>query len=77
VPELLDLPLDRPRPHVQNTDGRQAAVHLDRDLTAGVASLCASAGATLNSALLAVWSAMLLHLSGQADVVVGVPHSMR
>ena len=77
APELLDLPLDRPRPSVQATAGSHAVVHLDRDLTAGVASLCASAGATLNSALLTVWSALLLHLSGQTDVVVGVPHSMR
>jgi acyl carrier protein len=77
APELLDLPLDRPRPDVQATDGRHTYVHLDPDLTAGVGYLCVAAGATLNSALLTVWSAMLLHLSGQTDVVVGLPHSMR
>ena len=62
---------------MQATAGSHAVVHVDRDLTAGVVSLCSPAGATLNSALLTVWSALLLHLSGQTDVVVGVPHSMR
>ena len=76
-PELISLPSDRARPDVQATAGNHVEVRLNRDLTARVMSLCMSAGATLNSALLAVWVALLLHLSGQADVVVGLPHSMR
>ena len=77
APELISLPADRPRPDVQATPARHVDVRLHRQLTARVVSLGARASATLNSALLAMWSALLLHLSEQADVVVGLPHSMR
>ena len=77
APELISLPLDWRRPSTQATDGSHLDVHLDRNLTERVVALCASTGATLNSALLAAWSALLLHLSQQADVVTGIPHSMR
>ena len=77
APEILDLPLDRPRPDVQATAGSHRAVHLDRGLTKDVMALCAFAGATLNSALLAMWAVLLHRLSGQVDVVIGLPHSMR
>jgi hypothetical protein len=77
APELISLPLDRPRPNVQATAGSHVDVRLDCDLMVRVLSLCVSTGTTLNSALLSVWVALLALLSGQQDVVLGVPHSMR
>ena len=77
APELISLPLDRPRPNVQATAGSHVDVRLDCDLMVRVLSLCVSTGTTLNSALLSLWVALLALLSGQQDVVLGVPHSMR
>jgi hypothetical protein len=75
--ETLDLPLDLPRPNLQATAASHRVVQLDRALTGCVMALCASVGATLNSTLVAFWGALLHHLSGQTDVVIGLPHSMR
>jgi aryl carrier-like protein len=77
APDTIDLPLDRPRPDVQATAANQCMVRLDRDLMGCVVTLCASAGTTLNTTLLAIWSRLLHHLSGQTGVVIGLPHSMR
>lgn len=77
APEIIDLPRDWSRPDVQATASNHLPMHLGRGLTACVVALCASAHATLNSTLLAMWGALLLHLSGQLDVVIGLPHSMR
>ena len=76
APECISLPQDRPRPKEQATAGSRADVHFDRGIIARAIALCASANATMNSTVLALWSVMLLHLS-QADLVVGLPHSMR
>jgi hypothetical protein len=77
APDLIDLPLDRPRPDSQATAGRHHDVMIDQELTRHIMTLCAAAGATLNSTLLAFWGSLLLRISGQKDVIVGVPHSMR
>ena len=76
APECISLPQDRPRPKEQATAGSRADVHFDRGIIARAIAICASANATMNSTVLALWSVMLLHLS-QADLVVGLPHSMR
>ena len=77
APAVLKLPADRPRPHVQETDGASVRACIASSLTQRILGLCVPLGVTLNSALLAVWSALLLHLSGQIEVIVGQPHSMR
>ena len=77
VPEVITLPQGRTRPAVQATPGVNIEFHLRSDLVARLNGLCVSAGATLNCGLLSFWGALLLHMSGQSDVVVGVPHSMR
>ena len=77
APETVNLPLDRPRPDVQATAGSEVEFKINAHLTALATSLSASVGATLNSALLTIWAALLLHLSSQNDVVIGIPHSMR
>eukprot|EP00966_Prymnesium_polylepis_P162941 3765618-Prymnesium_polylepis.2 len=77
APELVALPLDRPRPNVQQTTGEHVDVRLDVALIARLTSLCARTGVTLNSALLSVWAFILLQLSGQVEVIVGLPHSLR
>ena len=77
APELISLPLDASRPAVQATAARHIPIRMDATLTARVGALCHAAGATPNSTLLTAWAELLHRLSGDATVVVGVPHSMR
>ena len=77
APALVGLPLDAPRPAVQATAAQHVDVHLGAELTAALVALCHVAGATVNSTLLAMWAELLRSLSGDDDVVVGLPHSMR
>ncbi|KGS11123.1 hypothetical protein OA77_28840, partial [Pseudomonas coronafaciens] len=50
---------------------------IDRALTAKLRALGAEHGTTLFMNLLAAWSLLLMRLSGQADVVIGVPSANR
>jgi amino acid adenylation domain-containing protein len=77
APVLLDLPLDRPRPALQDHAGATVPLELDAELTAGLKALARRHGVTLFMALIAAWSALLARLSGQDDVVVGTPVANR
>ena len=77
APELLSLPLRGPRPATQTTASSHVKFAMDRALTAHVISLCRTAGATVNAALLTAWAEVLHRTSRQSDIVVGMPHSMR
>ena len=77
VAATVSLPLDHPRPSGQESASAHVRVCLDAALCTGVKAMGAAAAATLNSTLLAMWTALLLTLSGDDDVVVGLPHSMR
>ncbi|HEX3758844.1 MAG TPA: amino acid adenylation domain-containing protein, partial [Kofleriaceae bacterium] len=69
----LDLPADRPRPATRTTRaGRQDHV-LPAELVAQVKKTGAGLGASLFATLLAGFSALLHRLTGQTDVVVGIP----
>ncbi|HEX6911547.1 MAG TPA: condensation domain-containing protein, partial [Longimicrobium sp.] len=73
APELLELPLDRPRPRKQDYAGDSVPLELDAELTAGLRALSLRHGTTPFMTLLAGWAVVLGRLSGQADVVVGTP----
>ncbi|HYH82826.1 MAG TPA: amino acid adenylation domain-containing protein, partial [Longimicrobium sp.] len=79
APELLELPVDRPRPAVRDPAGGSLGVGvvLGAELTAGLKELSRRHGATLFITLLAGWAAVLSRLSGQDDVVVGTPTANR
>nr|WP_231867512.1 non-ribosomal peptide synthetase [Pseudomonas sp. CCOS 191] len=77
APALLTLPTDHPRPAVQDYRGGYVPLVLDRALTARLKALCAAQGTTLFMALLGAWSLLLMRLSGQDDVVIGVPSANR
>ncbi|HEU4882195.1 MAG TPA: amino acid adenylation domain-containing protein [Longimicrobium sp.] len=77
VPELLELPADRPRPARQDHAGGVVGIDLGEDLTAALKALGQRHGATLFMTLLAGWAALLARLSGQEDVVVGTPSANR
>ncbi|MET3498371.1 amino acid adenylation domain-containing protein, partial [Variovorax boronicumulans] len=77
APALLELPTDHARPAVQDFTGASIGFELDRADSAALQALAARHGATLHMVLLAAWAALLVRLSGQADVVIGTPVANR
>jgi amino acid adenylation domain-containing protein len=69
---VLALPADRPRLPWPGRGG-QLALPLTPELSARVAAYGRRAGATPFMTLLAAWKVLLHRLSGQDDVLVGVP----
>ncbi|HET7866620.1 MAG TPA: amino acid adenylation domain-containing protein, partial [Burkholderiaceae bacterium] len=77
APALLELPTDRPRPPVQDFAGDVVHFEVDSELTTQLKELAQRHGATLFMVMLAAWGTLLARLSGQHDVVIGVPVSNR
>ncbi|MEE5040609.1 amino acid adenylation domain-containing protein [Pseudomonas alliivorans] len=77
APVLLELPTDHKRPAVQDYRGGFVPLIVDRALTARLKALGMQQGTTLFMTLLAAWSLVLMRLSGQHDVVIGVPSANR
>jgi amino acid adenylation domain-containing protein len=77
VPEILDLPLDRLRPAVQNHRGAHQPFGVPAALAAALRSLARREGLTPFMLLLAAFQALLSRISRQEDVVVGSPIANR
>ncbi len=77
APELLELPLDRGRPDEQNHSGAQHAIGLDAALTRELDLVARRHGTTVFVVLLSAWATLLSRLSGQDEVVVGIPVANR
>ena len=77
APDLLELPLSSERPSVQQGAAKGVPLHLSKQLSTNLVSVCERCDATLNSVLLAAWGALLHHLSRQKDIIIGLTHSMR
>ncbi|GAB3734336.1 hypothetical protein GCM10028862_17450 [Luteimonas pelagia] len=71
--EPLQLPEDLPRPLEPSGRGGSESVRIDGDTLAGLRRLGAAVDASLFMTLLAVYFAWLYRLTGQRDLVVGVP----
>jgi amino acid adenylation domain-containing protein len=71
--ELLELPIDRPRPPVQTYRGATVPVELSGELLERLQALGRSEGATLYMTLLGAFQVLLAKYSGSEDVVVGSP----
>jgi amino acid adenylation domain-containing protein len=69
----LDLPLDRPRPAIKSYDGATFRRIIPVETYRSIKQLAAKNKCTLFVALLAGFQALLSRLSGQDDVVVGIP----
>ncbi len=70
---VLDLPTDRPRPAVQTFRGQNQKFRLPPALLESLKTLSRSEDATLSMALLAAFKTLLYRLTGQDDIVVGMP----
>jgi amino acid adenylation domain-containing protein len=69
----LNLPTDKPRPRTQTSNGANATLELDKELTAGLKSLAQNSSTTLFNLALAVFEVLLARYSGSEDIVVGTP----
>ncbi|MBC3452854.1 amino acid adenylation domain-containing protein [Pseudomonas mosselii] len=74
---LLELPVDRPRPSVQNFHGARLAIDIDASLAQALKALARQQGVTLFMLLLASFQTLLHRYSGQADIRVGIPVANR
>ena len=73
VPELLELPADRPRPEVSSGRGGRVAWSLSPASTSSLAAFGRDSSATLFMTLLAAFQAFLHRYTGAGDLVVGTP----
>jgi len=77
IPLLHNLPLDRPRPAVQQYRGGMVMQVLPQALVTGLRALAQSHGATLFMGLHAAFTVLLSRYSGETDIVLGTPVANR
>ena len=77
IPELLELPTDRPRPAVQTYHGAWETVSFTETVSDEVRAFSRREGATLFMTLLAAFKILLHRYTEQDDVVVGSPTAGR
>lgn len=74
---VLSLPLDRPHPPEPRLDGDLMPVRVDAGLAARLEAFERDHGLTAGMVLLGAYGLLLATLSGQEDLVVGMPFSGR
>lgn len=72
-PPTLDLPLDHPRPLQRKFAARRFDHRIDRELVAALKKTAASQKASLVNVALAAYVTLLHRLTGNEDIVVGLP----
>ncbi|MFC9999419.1 amino acid adenylation domain-containing protein [Nocardia sp. NPDC127526] len=77
LPEVLDLPTDRPRPAVASHRGATYGFTIEPEIVSGLQSLARTQGATLFMVFHAALTIVLSRLSGSTDIAVGTPVSGR
>jgi amino acid adenylation domain-containing protein len=77
VPELLELPADRPHPAGRTHRGARVCAMLPAGVPARLDALARQEGATRFMVLLAAFQVLLSRYAGSGDVVVGTPVSGR
>ena len=73
APPVIGLPLDRPRPAVRSFAGGSVTAVIEPSVVTGLRMLAKEGGATLFMTMLAAYKLLLLRLSGESDISVGVP----
>ena len=77
APLTLELPADRPRPPLQTHAGGRRRTVLPDGVAAAVRAAARAAGASVSMTALAAFSLLLGRLTGQDDLLVGVPVANR
>ncbi|WP_306362423.1 non-ribosomal peptide synthetase [Nocardia sp. CC227C] len=71
IPDVLELPADRPRPAVQSMRSRDLPFTLDTDTHTALAALAATTETSLFMVAHAALAVLLARLAGTSDVVIG------
>jgi glutamate-1-semialdehyde-2,1-aminomutase len=74
---VLDLPTDRPRPALSTYRGHRETLRLNADFAQALRRVSREQGSTLFMTLLSAYTLLLHRLSGQDEVLVGVPTAGR
>ncbi|NOQ25379.1 MAG: amino acid adenylation domain-containing protein [Bacteroidales bacterium] len=74
---ILNLPIDFPRPDEQSFDGASVKINLTKKETEALKVFSKSNDYTLFMSILSVFKILLWKLSGQHDIIVGIPVSGR
>ncbi|MFT4115712.1 non-ribosomal peptide synthetase [Bradyrhizobium sp.] len=69
----LDLPLDHKRPAMRSRSGARETLRIEPELYRQIKAVGASQGATLFHTLLATFEVLMFRLSGQDDLIIGIP----
>lgn len=77
VPELLELPADKPRPPVASYAGARHRFQLGPELTAGLRDASRQAGTTMFALFSAAFAAFLHRTTDRDDVLFGIPVTAR
>ncbi|MFR9753249.1 amino acid adenylation domain-containing protein, partial [Nocardia sp. 004] len=73
LPDLLELPSDRPRPAVASMAGARVDIEIDAATHAGLVDLARAHGATLFMVVHTAFAVLLARLSGTSDIAIGTP----
>ncbi|HKY31925.1 MAG TPA: amino acid adenylation domain-containing protein, partial [Candidatus Polarisedimenticolia bacterium] len=76
-PPAIELPADHPRPASQSFRGATRLFPLSADLAAAARRLARERGMTLHTLLLAAFQVFLHRVTGQTDLIIGLPASRR
>lgn len=77
APDLLELPVDRPRPAQMSFRGAALRMPLSRDLADRLKALARREGVTLFMTMLGAFKVLLYRVTNQTDLVVGIPTAGR
>ncbi|WP_040495885.1 non-ribosomal peptide synthetase, partial [Fulvivirga imtechensis] len=77
LPEVLQLPTDRPRPALKTFDGESITMSFNSSTTTCLRQITKEQNSTLYMFLLASVKVLLHRYSGQNDIVIGTPVSGR
>ncbi|NOU49089.1 amino acid adenylation domain-containing protein [Pseudoalteromonas sp. JBTF-M23] len=73
IPSLHQLPLDKPRPSLQQLEGETYTQYLSPSITQAIHKQCAQQGVTLFMWLHSVFSLLVMRFSQTSDVLIGSP----
>lgn len=71
--QMLELPVDLPRPALSNRSGARTDFGLDQQLTERLRVLCAQQGVSLHTLLFSLYAVLLNKYTFQYDLTIGIP----
>ena len=73
LPPILDIPTDYPRPSIMKYEGASYSFEISREITERLRKISKDNNTTMFMNLIAIYNVFLAKLTGQEDIVVGLP----